>query len=229
MLTYTPWGFRLRVVGGNPEAARRAGLGVGGLSASAPWPSAARWPASAGCIELAGAEFKLRPGLLARLRLHRLPRQWLGRHHPLKVIGSAARSSAAIAVGGNSLRSARPAGGSRQHAHGAGAARRLRLEPSQGGPVRDARTVLTGAVRGGTSILYAALGETVAERSGVINLGTEGSMLCGALAAYAVGIETGNPWVGVLAGLLAGALLAAVHAFLVLRAGARTSSPPAWW
>jgi ABC-type uncharacterized transport system permease subunit len=77
-------------------------------------------------------------------------------------------------------------------------------------------SVLTGAVRGGTSILYATLGETVSERSGVINLGTEGSMLVGALAAYAVGVESGSPWLGVLAGLLAGAALAAVHAGLVL-------------
>jgi ABC-type uncharacterized transport system permease subunit len=80
--------------------------------------------------------------------------------------------------------------------------------------------VLTGAVAGGTCIVFAGLGEIVAERSGVINLGTEGSMLCGALAAYAVGIETGNPWLGVLAGLLAGALLASVHALLVLHRGA---------
>jgi simple sugar transport system permease protein len=80
--------------------------------------------------------------------------------------------------------------------------------------------VLAGAVTGGTSILYPTLGEVVAERSGVINLGTEGSMLCGALAAYAVGIETGSPWLGVLAGLVAGALLASVHAFVVLRRGA---------
>ena len=77
-------------------------------------------------------------------------------------------------------------------------------------------SVLTGAVRGGTSILFATLGETVSERSGVINLGTEGSMLVGALAAYAVGVETGNPWLGVVAGLVAGAALAAVHAGLVL-------------
>ena len=80
--------------------------------------------------------------------------------------------------------------------------------------------VLTGAVAGGTSILFATLGELVAERSGVINLGTEGSMLAGALAAYAVGIETGNPWLGVLAGLAAGAALAAVHAGIVLWRGA---------
>jgi ABC-type uncharacterized transport system permease subunit len=76
--------------------------------------------------------------------------------------------------------------------------------------------VLVGAVGGGTSILYATVGETVSERSGVINLGTEGAMLCGALAAYAAGIASGNPWVGVLAGLVAGAALASVHAGLVL-------------
>ena len=81
-------------------------------------------------------------------------------------------------------------------------------------------SVLAGAVAGGTSILYPTLGEVVSERSGVINLGTEGSMLCGALAAYAVGIGTGSPWLGVLAGLVAGALLAAVHAFVVLARGA---------
>jgi simple sugar transport system permease protein len=76
--------------------------------------------------------------------------------------------------------------------------------------------VLTGAVAGGTCIVFAGLGEVVAERSGIINLGTEGSMLCGALAAYAVGIETGNPWIGVVAGLLAGAALSAVFAAMVL-------------
>ncbi len=80
--------------------------------------------------------------------------------------------------------------------------------------------VCVGAVAGGTSILFPTLGELITERSGVINLGTEGSMLCGALAAYIIGIETGSPWLGVVAGLVAGAGLAAVHAFLVLHRGA---------
>jgi ABC-type uncharacterized transport system permease subunit len=84
----------------------------------------------------------------------------------------------------------------------------------------NVESILAGAVAGGTSILYPTLGEVIAERSGVINLGTEGSMLCGALTAYAVGIETGNPWLGVLAGLVAGALIAMVHAYLVLARGA---------
>lgn len=82
------------------------------------------------------------------------------------------------------------------------------------------QSVLIIAVASGTCIVFAGLGEIVAERSGVINLGVEGCMLCGALAAYAAGIESGNAWVGVLAGMLAGALLAAVHAVLVLHRGA---------
>ena len=80
--------------------------------------------------------------------------------------------------------------------------------------------VLTGGVRGGTSILYAALGETVSERAGVVNLGTEGSILAGALTGYAVAAETGSPWLGVLAGAVAGGLLALVHAYMVLERGA---------
>jgi len=80
--------------------------------------------------------------------------------------------------------------------------------------------VLTGGVRGGTSILYAALGESVSERAGVVYLGTEGSILMGALAGYAVSAETGQPWFGVIAGALAGGFLALVHAYLVLSRGA---------
>ena len=76
--------------------------------------------------------------------------------------------------------------------------------------------VLAGAVRGGTSILYAALGETVSERAGVINLGTEGCMLVGALTGYAVASNTGSPWAGVMAAAIAGSLLALVHAVLVI-------------
>lgn len=80
--------------------------------------------------------------------------------------------------------------------------------------------VLTGGVRGGTSILFAALGEALSERAGVVNLGTEGSMLMGALAGYAIAANTGHPWIGALAGAGAGGLLALVHAYFVLSRGA---------
>jgi ABC-type uncharacterized transport system permease subunit len=83
--------------------------------------------------------------------------------------------------------------------------------------VNLALEVMAGGVRGGTSILYAGLGETVSERAGVVNLGIEGSMLCGALGAYAANAASGNPWIGALGGALAGAALAAVHAYFVLK------------
>ena len=76
--------------------------------------------------------------------------------------------------------------------------------------------VAAGAVTAGTPILYAAIGESFAESAGIVNLGTEGSMLVGALAGYAVAAELHNPWAGALAGLVAGGLLALVHAFFVL-------------
>jgi len=76
--------------------------------------------------------------------------------------------------------------------------------------------VAAGAVGGGTSILYAALGETISERAGIINLGTEGCMLVGALTGYAVAAMSGNPWIGVVAGAGAGGALAALHAMLVI-------------
>src|SRR4051812_38216799 len=76
--------------------------------------------------------------------------------------------------------------------------------------------VLAAGVAGGTSIMFAALGETIGERAGVINLGIEGSMLGGALGAYVVAVETGSPWTGALVGGLAGAALALVHAYLVV-------------
>lgn len=76
--------------------------------------------------------------------------------------------------------------------------------------------VMVGAVASGTSILLAGLGETVSERSGVVNLGTEGCMLVGALGAYAATAGTGSPWVGLAVGAAAGGLLAALHAILVV-------------
>jgi ABC-type uncharacterized transport system permease subunit len=81
-------------------------------------------------------------------------------------------------------------------------------------------TVLAGAVAGGTSILYAALGEVISERAGVINVGTEGTMLVGCLASFVVDVQLGNAWLGALAGLAAGALLALVHAVMVVYRGA---------
>ena len=77
--------------------------------------------------------------------------------------------------------------------------------------------ILAGAVRGGTPFLLVSLGECLTEKSGKINLGLEGTLLMGAMSAYAVSYKTGSPWVGVAAAAGAGALLGSVHAFLVSR------------
>lgn len=86
-------------------------------------------------------------------------------------------------------------------------------------PVALAAGFLAAAVRVATPLLFAATGETVTERSGVINLGIEGTMLAGALAA-ALGATAWGPWSGLLAAALAGMLLASVFALLTIGAGA---------
>jgi ABC-type uncharacterized transport system permease subunit len=78
---------------------------------------------------------------------------------------------------------------------------------------------LAAAVRVATPLLIAAIGETIVQRAGVLNLGLEGMMLTGALAA-ALGATAAGPWTGVLLAILAGVLLAAVFALIVVAARA---------
>jgi simple sugar transport system permease protein len=76
--------------------------------------------------------------------------------------------------------------------------------------------ILTGTVVAATPLIYAALGELVAERAGVLNLGVEGMMLVGALAAFAVGVGTGSLVLGYVAAMCASMLLALLFAILTL-------------
>jgi simple sugar transport system permease protein len=78
---------------------------------------------------------------------------------------------------------------------------------------------LAAAIRISTPLLFAATGELINERAGVINLGIEGGMLAGALAA-AIGAAAGGPWLGVLAALLTGALVAGLFALVAIGARA---------
>lgn len=74
--------------------------------------------------------------------------------------------------------------------------------------------VAAGTMRGGTPFLFVSLGECLTEKSGKINLGLEGTLLTGAMGAYAVSYLTGSPWLGVLASGLAGLVLGAIHGWL---------------
>ena len=71
----------------------------------------------------------------------------------------------------------------------------------------------------GTVLAIAALGLLINEKAGIVNLGAEGMMLCAAIAGFAAVVHTGNPWLGFAAGMLAGALLAAVFGWLVIWLG----------
>ena len=76
--------------------------------------------------------------------------------------------------------------------------------------------ILQAGVASGTVLLFAALGEILAERSGVLNLGVEGMMLIGAMSAFSTTIATGNPWIGVLVAMFVAGLLSQIHAFIVI-------------
>ena len=78
---------------------------------------------------------------------------------------------------------------------------------------------LAAAVRVATPLLLAATGETLTQRSGVLNLGLEGMMLAGALAAT-LGATASGPWTGVALAVLAGMALAGVFALVTIGARA---------
>ena len=67
--------------------------------------------------------------------------------------------------------------------------------------------ILYSGIRLATPYLYAAIGETFAQRSGVLNLGVEGIMLMGAFSGFFVAMKTGNLWLGLLAAAVVGGLM----------------------
>lgn len=76
--------------------------------------------------------------------------------------------------------------------------------------------IIITLVGASTPILFAALGELVVEKSGVLNLGVEGMMLTGAVVGFAVTFETGSPWLGVVAAAFAGAAASMIFAVVTL-------------
>ncbi len=83
--------------------------------------------------------------------------------------------------------------------------------------------ILYSGIRLATPYLYAAIGETFVQRSGVLNLGVEGMMLMGAYVGFLVGMKTGNLWLGLgaaaLTGLLMGVFMAVISVTLQAQQG----------
>jgi simple sugar transport system permease protein len=76
--------------------------------------------------------------------------------------------------------------------------------------------IASSAVGAATPLVYAALGELVTERSGVLNLGVEGMMLVGAMSGFAMGVSSGSLWLAFLTAAAAGALIALLFGALTL-------------
>ncbi|MBB3383267.1 MULTISPECIES: ABC transporter permease [unclassified Rhizobium] len=74
--------------------------------------------------------------------------------------------------------------------------------------------ILAGAIRVSTPFIFVSLGETITERSGRINLGLEGTLVFGAMTAYAVAVMSGSAWLGVLGAMATGAIFGAVHGWI---------------
>ncbi len=80
----------------------------------------------------------------------------------------------------------------------------------------DLVIILHAGVASGTVLLFATIGEIFAERSGILNLGVEGMMLIGAMSGFSTALATGDPWLGVLAAIIAAGLLSLVHALICI-------------
>ncbi|MET4579864.1 ABC transporter permease [Ottowia thiooxydans] len=76
--------------------------------------------------------------------------------------------------------------------------------------------LIAASLNAGTVLAIASLGLLINEKAGIVNLGAEGMMLCAAIAGFAAVVHTGNDWLGFLAGMGAGALLAAILGVLVI-------------
>ena len=74
--------------------------------------------------------------------------------------------------------------------------------------------ILTSGIRLATPYLFAAIGETFGQLSGILNLGVEGIMLMGAYAGFYTTYQTQNPWLGLLMAILVGGLMGLAMAFI---------------
>ena len=74
--------------------------------------------------------------------------------------------------------------------------------------------IIGGALRVSTPFMFVALGECLTEKSGRVNLGLEGTLVLGAMTAYATSYHTGSPWLGVLAAGFAGVFLGGIHGYV---------------
>ena len=227
LMTRTTFGFAARVTGGNFRAALAQGLPVGRLIVSCAM-IAGGCAGLAGFFEVAAIQGRANASLAAGYGFTGILVSFLARHNPLVIVPVAILFGGLVASGGLiQRRMGLPdatvlvlAGPDLRRAADLGDALRALcdLQPDEAnGPDMNAAlatvliAMLGGAIRVSTPFMFVALGECLTEKSGRVNLGQEGTLVLGAMVAYAISYHTGSPWVGVLAAGVAGSVLGAMH------------------
>jgi ABC-type uncharacterized transport system permease subunit len=221
-------GFEVKVIGMSPRAGRFAGFSTTKMIFFSFLLSGAL-AGLAGISEVAGAIGRLQPSISPGYGFAAIIVAFLGRLNPLGIIaaglllaltylgGEAAQIS--VGVSDKVVRAFRdcccsscsPATRSFTTASGLLARLATRLRPRA-----MFESILLTIATAATPLLIAAIGELVVERSGVLNLGVEGMMLMGAVTGFGAALATGNPWIGVLAAIIVGALFSLLFGFLAL-------------
>ncbi|UDL91704.1 hypothetical protein LGH82_10965 [Mesorhizobium sp. PAMC28654] len=75
-------------------------------------------------------------------------------------------------------------------------------------------SIFAATVRIATPLIFAALGELITEKAGILNLGVEGTMLMAAFTSFSATFVSGSLWVGLLVGIVTGGLMAALTVFM---------------
>jgi simple sugar transport system permease protein len=79
--------------------------------------------------------------------------------------------------------------------------------------------ILVSIIRLSIPIIITGLGNMFCEKAGIMNLGAEGMMIAGSFGAIVVSLYTGNPWIGVLAGIICGIIVAGIHGLICVEFG----------
>ncbi len=186
MLRRTRWGYEIKLIGDSPRAARYAGIDIGRMTIVV-FAISGGMAGLAGVSEVAGVVHRLQGAISPGYGFTAIIVAYLAKFDPIKVI------VAAIAFGALTLagREIQPAGipamiqGILLFALiGSEVLLRYRVRFVRRTSLMDPTTVLAAGIATGTILLFAAVGEIFAERSGVLNLGVEGMMLMGAVVGY---------------------------------------------